>query len=110
MTLPFGLLILLVIQKPSQPWHAPDWVSAGVMTSGMSADCVTTIAALKRGAVERNPFLGQRPGVLGVTSGCILAWAGTMLVSDALPPKWRRRVLLGIGIIGFGFALHNAKT
>lgn len=89
-------------------WNRGDRLALGAAGVGIWADCGTTIAGLHRaGVVERNPFLGQRPGTLGVVSGCLLVSVGSWALADALPRPWRRRLLWGLAIVGTANALHN---
>lgn len=105
--LPLLLLLLVPPVQAQARWERPDYMAAGAMTIGMGADCITTSQALQRGAVERNPFLGQRPATFNVVVGCTLAWGATMLVADALPKKSRRIVLIGLALVSTAMAIHN---
>lgn len=101
--------MILAAPVSAQQWNAGDRWALGGAGVGLWADCGTTIAGLQRGAVERNPFLSQRPGTLGVVSGCVLASVGTWAITDALPRPWRRRILWGVAILGTVNALHNLR-
>ena len=100
---------LLQVPRSMKSWNAGDRRAAAVMLGGIAADCATTVAALNRGAVEKNPFLGSRPGTLNTVIGCALGAGVTTAVADVLPHKWRRRVLNGIGLVGMLNALHNTR-
>lgn len=102
------LLALSLIQADTtKSWQRTDYLLAGTVTATMAADCITTAQSLQRGAVERNPFLGQQPGTFGVASVCVLTWGATMLVADALPRKYRRPLLATIAVVGLAVAIRN---
>jgi hypothetical protein len=99
----------LPAQAKSPSWTRGDWQLAGLATSAIAADCITTNQALRRGARELNPFLGERPGTTSLTIGCVLATGATVAIADALPRKWRKRVFVGVAVLGFGMAVWNTQ-
>lgn len=104
-------IVALLALAPSlhAQWRAPDYALASSATIGLAGDCGSTIAALRRGAVERNPLLTTRPGALGIVSACALTWAATMLIADELPRRYRRPLLALVTISGIFFTIRNSR-
>lgn len=102
------LSLLLMLQSPVK-WNSGDWVTGASTLAAIVADGTSTIAAVRRGAVERNPFLGPRPNVTNVIFGCALAAGVTFAIVDVLPHRWRRRTLVAIALIGVVNAVHNSR-
>lgn len=85
-----ALSFLLAMQQPAMRWTTEHTVEAVGTTALIAVDCATTIRAVERGHVERNPFLGSRPSRQHVISMCALGATANLVVGWALPAKVRR--------------------
>lgn len=83
-----------------------------LMAAGQTADVVSTVQALKRGAHESNPVYGKAPsaGKLAAVKAATMVPTGLLL--DKLythHPKIAMGIAAAIGGVGFGLAAHNSK-
>lgn len=85
-----ALSLLLALQQPVTRWSTEHTLEAVGTTALIAVDCATTIRAVERGQVERNPFLGAHPSRQHLLSMCALGATANLVVSWALPAKVRR--------------------
>lgn len=79
---------------------------------GQAADGISTIHALKRGAVEQNPLIGQSPRKLMLAKGATAALIPVImkLMEKAGHPTLGKVLGYGVGAFGGGLAAHNFST
>jgi hypothetical protein len=83
-----------------------------LMAAGQTADVVSTVQALKRGAHESNPVYGKQPSAAKLTAIKAATMVPTGLLLDKLythHPKIAMGIAAAIGGLGFGVAARNAK-
>lgn len=86
-------------------------VAFSVMAVGQTADLVSTVQALNRGAVETNPLLGSKPSTAKLVALKLPMIGVGFLLAKITPqhPKLAKGLAYTIGGVGAALALSNAR-
>ena len=108
------LFVALAVQDCDAEERKPAGMKAALtfMAIGQTADLVTTIDALNRGAVEGNPIWGRHPSAKKLILGKAPMIGLGYVLHKVGPknPKFAKTIAYSIGALGAGLAIHNARV
>jgi hypothetical protein len=81
------------------------------MAVGQTADLVTTVQALNRGAVEANPIYGKHPSTAKLVAASLPMVGLGYLLHRIAPknPKLAKGIAYAVGGVGVGLAVSNSR-
>jgi len=106
------LIFTLFGHARADDWSTTDKVLGGISAAALLSDWRQTqkiaISCNSGGGYwEMNPILGHCPSVAKVNMYFATVGVTGYFISDALPSKWRKRVLIGVGVVETAWVHHN---
>lgn len=93
-----------------QEWDSRDTALLVTALAAVYADINTSKEARKKGFVESNPLLPERPSDADFDKAGVVASVLGSGVASILPPKWRRRGLGAWAGLEAAYARNNARN